>query len=296
MDELLLYHYSTGAGLLGMLKDYTKDTPNIKLWASHYMYMNDPIEYEIGEIICTEIIDKVETELNIPGVCRVINLVNTPDYREALNAYKQTYIGQSISPYLISLSKSCDSLHMWDMYASNGNGIAIVFNRLKLLESNVHLKDCIYYQKDDKNVIAKIEHDIRELYQELHQEYPLTSEIIAATNKGDYNLLCPRIHYIYTLICLFIGIRIKAKAYAIENEVRITPLKHGNTKILFRDRKGIIIPYIEYPIPFSSIEGIIVGPTADFVRVRESILIFLNSKGIEWDINKIIKSQVPYRI
>lgn len=295
MNELL-YHYATGAGLLGMLKDYTKNTPNMNLWASHYMYMNDPIEYEIGEKICIEIIDKIENELNTPEICRVKNLVNTPDYRKAINSYKRTFTGQALSPYLISLSKSCDSLHMWDMYASNGNGIAIAFDRLKLLESNVHLKDCIYYQKGDENVTAKIEHEIRKIYHELRQESPSTSEIIAATNKGDNNLLYSRIHYIYTLICLFIGIRVKAKAYDLENEVRITPRKQEDTKILFRDRKGIIIPYIEYPIPFSCVENIIIGPTADFIRVRESILIFLNSKGIEWDTDRIIKSSVPYRI
>ena len=294
MNELL-YHYATGAGLLGMLKDYTKDTANIKLWASHYMYMNDPIEYEIGERICTEIINKIETELNIPEIYRVKNLVETPEYCNAINSYKRTSTGQSISPYLISLSRSCDSLHMWDMYASNGNGIAIAFDRIKLLESNVHLKDCIYYQEGDGNILAKIEKDIREIYQELNMESPLIPKIIAASNKGDNNLLYSRIHYIHTLICLFIGIRIKAKAYDLENEVRITPRKQEDTKILFRDRKGIIIPYIEYPIPFNCVENIIIGPTADFIRVRESILIFLNSKGIEWDTDKIIKSSVPYR-
>lgn len=295
MNELL-YHYATGTGLLGMLKDYTNDTPNMKLRASHYMYMNDPIEYEIGERICTEMIDMIENELNIPQTYRVKKLVSTPDYRKVLNAYKRTSIGQSISPYLISLSRSCDSLHMWDMYASNGNGIAIAFNRLKLQESKVHLKDCIYYQEGDYNAITEIEHDIRELYKELHQESPLTTEIVAASNKGDNNLLYSRIHYIHTLICLFIGIRIKAKAYDLENEVRITPRKQEDTKILFRDRNGIIIPYIEYPIPFSCVENIIIGPTADFIRVRESILIFLNSKGIEWNADKIIRSKVPYKI
>ena len=31
-------------------------------------------------------------------------------------------------------------------------------------------------------------------------------------------------------------------------------------------------------------------------RVKESVLILLSSKGIEWDDNRILKSEVPYRL
>ena len=32
-----LYHYTTGAGLIGMLKDYSAENPNLMMWATHYM-------------------------------------------------------------------------------------------------------------------------------------------------------------------------------------------------------------------------------------------------------------------
>lgn len=291
----LLYHYATGAGLLGMLKDYTKDEPNIKLWASHYMYMNDPQEYEIGKKICTDIIDQIETELDIPENCRIKPFVESAGYRKALNEHLRTSNGQLICPYLISLSRAYDSLHMWDMYASNGNGLALGFNRLKLLEAHILPKECFYCDEDDIELMSKIKLDIRNLYIECSKEHPL-QPIHKAINEGLYMPLYSRIHYIYTIICGHIGIRIKDGAYKLEKEVRITINSKDTSKILFRDRKGIIIPYIEYPIPFTCVENIVVGPTADFDRVRESILIFLNSKGIEWDSDKIIKSKVPYRI
>lgn len=45
-----LYHYTTGAGLLGMLKDYDAEkNPNLTIWATHYAYMNDPTEFEFGK-------------------------------------------------------------------------------------------------------------------------------------------------------------------------------------------------------------------------------------------------------
>ena len=297
MNELL-YHYATGAGLLGMLKDYTKDTPNIKLWASHYMYMNDPSEYKIGEQLCTEIIDRIESDLKIPYEYRTKPFVNTPEYINAVKSYRRTIDGQSICSYLISMSRAFDSIHMWNMYASNGNGLALGFNKLKLLEAQILPMDCHYFDNNsqhNKELIDKLEPDVKELYLELDQEHPLYA-IQESMKNGNNSLLYLRLHTIHTLICVFIGIRIKDMAYELENEVRITtPHKPEEPAILFRERNGIIIPYIEYPIPFNCVENIIVGPTADFIRVRESILIFLNSKGIEWDTDKIIKSSVPYR-
>lgn len=234
MNELL-YHYATGAGLLGMLKDYTKDEPNIKLWASHYMYMNDPQEYEMGKRICTDIINKVEIDLGISDEYRIKKIVESPFYCSLIGDYFRTSQGQLISPYLISLSSAFDSLHMWDMYASNGNGLALGFNRVKLLENNVHLKDCIYYKEDDERIESQLKDEIRDIYNELNKENPLTSSIQESMKNGEYVPLYLRIHYIYTLICLLIGIRIKSEAYDLEKEVRITPRAKDVAKILFRD-------------------------------------------------------------
>ncbi|MBD5220450.1 MAG: DUF2971 domain-containing protein [Bacteroidales bacterium] len=295
----LLYHYATGAGLLGMLKDYTKEKPNIKLWASHYMYMNDPQEFKIGQKICTEIIDMIESELRIPKKYRVKTLIDNPIYQTTYNTYIRTTDGQSICPYIISLSGINDSLHMWDMYAAKGNGIVIGFNNSKLLRANILAKDCFYCDINDQtstsDLIAKIKPYISSLYKSCAKEFPLKK--IKEDIKNGFDIpLYQRIHYIHTVICGHIGIRIKNKAYQLEEESRITINRKDTFEILFRDRNGIIIPYTEYSIPFDCVEKIVIGPTADFERVRESILIFLNSKNIEWDIENIIKSKVPYRL
>lgn len=297
MDEII-YHYTTGAGLLGMIKDYTKDEPDVKLWASHYMYMNDPNEYTIGERLCTDIINRIETALKIPDAYRTNLFVNTTDYRNALKSYRKTLDGQSICPYIVSLSREYDSLPMWNMYASNGNGIALGFNRLKLLGAQILPMDCYYVDSNDpsnQEYISQLETEIKELYLELDREYPVHI-IQECINDDDNTLLYNRLHSIHALICVSIGIRIKDIAYRLENEVRITtPHRPEAPKILFRERNGIIIPYVEYPISFDCVENIVVGPTADFIRVRESISILLDSKGIKWEDDRIIKSKVPYR-
>lgn len=296
-----LYHYTDGSGLLGMLNNYSNENPNLTMWATHYMYMNDPSEYEFGKEIITSQIDIIESELGIPDEYRIKKFVEREDYRKELNKYCRTAEGQALCPYIISFSRSRDSLHMWDMYASKGNGLAIVFDELKFSESIIsreqkyqtNLKDCVYHD-EEVSELSHLKQNIKELYLELEKDRPLALAIDSAKD-GKLSPLYSRVHYFYMLISGFLGIRIKDNAYNLENEVRIS-LNKLDYKILFRTRNGIIIPYIEYPIHFSCVENIIVGPTADFNRVNESILILLNSKGIEWDSDRILKSKIPYRV
>ena len=279
-----LYHYTTGAGLLGMLKDYSVDNPNLTMRATHYMYMNDPKEYIYGQEICLDIIDEIEEGLGINEDDRIKKIVTSADYQKAFRDVSRRIRGHI--PYLISLSYAKDSLHMWSMYA-NGNGIAIRFNEEKL--SNItNLKECIYYKNSDELVYNRIKQDIRRLYEELNSD----------EEKGEIRI--QQAVDISTIICYVIGTRIKHNAYNIEQEVRITPRINNQVPIKeqerFRDKDGLIIPFIEFKIPFDIVESIMVGPTADFNRVKESILLLLSNKEILWDEDRIIKSKVPYRL
>ena len=292
-------HYTTTSGLLGMFKDNTDEQAKIKLWATHYLYMNDPEEFKLGTKLCTEIIDQIESELCIPMELRVKNFVESTPYIEALSDYRRTSVGQTICPYIISFSKAYDSLHMWDMYASHGNGLALVFNYQKLLEAKLLAADCFYCNPVCDNVISclsnKYKDAILEIYKDVDEEFPI-DVVKGSIEHGDYGSYYNRIHTIHTLVSGHIGIRIKNHSYSIEDEARIIVRKNDDTKLLFRDRKGVLLPYIESPIPFDCVEHILVGPTADFYRVRESILIFLDHKGVKnWNKNKIIQSMVPYR-
>lgn len=273
-----LYHYTTGAGLLGMMKDYSNKNPYLTMWATHYMFLNDPTEYIYGETICLDIIDEIENELGVNENDRIKKIIILDEYQKAIKEVRRT--DNYISPFLISLSRANDSLHMWDMYASKGNGIAINFSEERLTKSYIHLKECNYHAKE--NIDTKLL--IKGYYKELSTQ---------AESGADFMEKTKRAHYIFSLISLFLGIRIKHEAYEMEQEVRITPTEKET--ILFRERNGLIIPYIEAKIPFNCVENIVVGPTADFNRVCESILLLLNSRGIKWDENKILRSNVPYR-
>lgn len=283
-----LYHYTTGAGLLGMLKDYSVENPNLTMWATHHMYMNDPIEYIYGRNICLDIIDEIENDLNINENNKIKRIVITKEYQDALRIMLRTPEVHSLCPYITSFSYAEDSLHMWNMYATNGNGLAIKFNTDKLVLSRLLLKDCVYLPNQDIEVQTQLKQEIKKLYLELSADRQYE------TTFSSIHPLLTKEHYIFTLICLHFGVRIKNSAYNMEVESRKTIISKGRT-VLFRERNGIIIPYLEDLIPFDCVDGIIVGPTADFNRVRESILLLMNNRGIIWDEDKILKSNVPYR-
>lgn len=133
----LIYHYTTGGALLGMFKDYdAKSNPNLTMWATHYMYMNDPSEVVLGDKIYKSAISDIEEKLNIPQNQRIGEIINGTAFGEMqsyLNRLTMSLPQQvcETNPFIVSFSEERDSLQMWNIYATNGNGIALVFDRKK---------------------------------------------------------------------------------------------------------------------------------------------------------------------
>ena len=152
----ILYHYTTASALLGMLKDYTVENPNLSMWATHYMFMNDRYEYEIGCDYCRNLIKKVEDELNIEnrisdnfGECNFETII-----RETQREYAtETDVFSINNPYIISFSENKDGLNMWNMYAQNGNGISIGFDEELLRRNSIAADKCRYNLIIDKEAI-----------------------------------------------------------------------------------------------------------------------------------------------
>lgn len=290
-----LYHYTTGAGLLGMLKDYSADNPNLTMRATHYMYMNDPQEYIYGEKICKSVITEFENSSNIDNDKKISLILHSPELEE-IRMQEMRHFGAKAkkiainTPYLISFSKKADTLYMWRMYAKNGNGLALQFDEEELKKcDNATLKECLYYEEPAKSLIDIC---IQEIYKKQVEFIDNNPQYFQSTNPAFYKLT--RAHVIASTVFMEIGAFIKHSAYKEEFESRLIVKSADN--ILFREKEGILFPFVEKRIPIEYIKSITIGPTADFNRVRESILLLLNSKGIKWTEDKIIKSNVPYRV
>ena len=292
MKKELLYHYTTGSALLGMLKDYDKENDNLNLtmWATHYKYMNDPTEFRGGVKWCKQAIIKIEKQLNIPLKKRIGSIINRKNF--------ESYKNDNESPFVISFSRAKDSLHMWNMYAQNGNGIALRFDKKKLTNwvtnkighCNIYdIHDCIYSSKALSQEQIESIKEVYPFYLDInYDKIGLKKLGISLDQTNDVHAYATM-----TLIYILNAYPIKHEAYKEEKECRI--IMYPTSEKKFRDKDGLIVPYIEQQIPFDCLDSIMVGPTADFERVRESILLFLESKGIKWEEDKIKKSKVPYR-
>ena len=271
------YHFTSCAGLYGMLQGYSKNNPNLTMWATHSSFMNDPTEYEHGKEMCLRVFESYEKKLGT--------------YKTDISIFKmgRKQISDFMTkeaPFLISLSGNIESAAMWSMYSSNGSGIALKFDvatlqKYALLKDNDSIEPtgCIYC-KSASDILKKHGKYIEVLYGALRE---------SLGNNNDT---------IHDMLLFDIASQIKHSSYQYEDEHRIIVNK-GNHKVLFRERGGVIIPYIEVKIPIDALKGIIVGPTANFEYVKKSIEMFIDS--LDWDplmqplsIN-IKKSEVPYR-
>lgn len=310
-----LYHYTTAAGLLGMLKDYNINNRDLTIRATHCNYLNDKSEFFWGIKLCCNAIYEYEKQNPIPEEKRLSKYIKNP-YDESTTElfwFYSAYINNIDYgfPYLISFSRAKDSLPMWGMYAKQGNGIALVFDEDKL-EANFSkdkCQDCIYCQDDETAPVMGI---IKEEY----EEYLST----ISNKKNDLSNWCTalaeiRLHNMYRKI----GSYAKHKSFEYEKEFRIVVSNPPSVSyiqenelstmescsnitsdklsdnILFREKEGMIIPYVEQKISIDYLKGIIIGSTTDFNRQKEALRIFMRSKHIDTSHIEITKSKVPYR-
>lgn len=313
-----LYHYTTVAGFLGMLEvtgskkdSKSEPTTDLTMRATHCNYMNDRSEFDFGVNLCRKAICEYENEHGIPEELSLGQYMDDKSYDSDRFTFlfNSAYADKSEYgyPYLISFSHVKDSIPMWGMYAANGGGIALVFDRdeLEAQFRDTKYRDCLYCNEGDTSLIMQ---DINDKYKGLKKPNDDIDAELAETFKkaGAF----ARIQRIYRAIGPFV----KHKAFEYEQEFRIIVSKpnpihyvfgtkcdtfgdelisNKSDNILFREKEGMIIPYVEQQIPLRCLKEIIIGPTADFERLKDAITVFLLNRDIK--IVEITRSEVPYR-
>lgn len=278
-----LYHYTSCEGLFGMLREYDKDAnPNLTMWATNVLFMNDASEYQFGKNICKDLVMHYEADEQIDnGFAYVYNTLDTIVAQNDMQ-----------TPYIISLSKREENAAIWSMYSNNGRGIAIAFDSERLdgyiNKSNTFLEECWYCTTaDDLLSNKKIKQYIAELYKSCFATPHSGSLPPNMDPKSFYDI-------VYAVkFQLEVSTKIKHASFDYESEVRLTRL--GTDKPQFRVKGGVIVPYKEVLIPIEAISSIIIGPTADREYVQKSLKIFLKTKGLDELAENIKQSLVPYR-
>lgn len=270
----IIYQYTNIDALFNgiIVKEPQKGGTEICLWASNYLYMNDPSEIATGQEYVNKILKEYFVEDD--GDKDIQDKMDDLDY------------------YITSFSMTSDSLPMWGMYGKNGSGIALGFDRAIIEKTNPSLYRCTYLDQDLKDKVKSF--CVKVKGEKITQKALSVVLIIALfamllnkdkkQNEEFLNAFMP---------FLLFMIYAKAPAYKYEDEVRLLIHSDKDSVIKFRTQNNLIVPYIENYFPKEALKIVLVGPTNDMKRTVKSIDRYLKHKGFN-DV-QIIKSEVPYR-
>lgn len=289
----LIFHYTTVDALIGMTSNMSNSNRNLTMWATDILCMNDPQERNVGVNLMDSFIEEIEEELEIPIDYRISVLrSNQQCYSNLLTKMPKEFTFSDYNAYITSFSKYGDSLPMWSMYAKNGNGVSLGFDRKPLENEHsnniFYMGEVFYDNLPDKEIKALLKDFYKYSYSILKSCLPLLESVL---NSNMINEMISIVSY--ELYSLIIASFIKHHSYEYEGEIRLCCVNNQSMK--FRSSNGFIVPYIEYKIPIDFLRKIIIGPTLDYDRIINPLLKLFHSRGIDITKIEIEKSNVPYR-
>ncbi|WP_026462961.1 DUF2971 domain-containing protein [Adhaeribacter aquaticus] len=299
-----LYHYTSQAGLLGIVK-YKK------LWFTNIHYMNDSSEYTCS-------LELIEAALK-------------KYYNLGEEFYKLFPDGKESEPiFSFSLSEAGDLLSQWRGYCPNGGYSIALFDQYNLNQINSMMKECHLYIGKCLYKPEQIEDFVmNKIVQSTPEE--VANSIKRFSQENDtYNLKQSLYETILDNIVKYAPL-IKNEAFEGEQEWRIVanhaeprklprrfiknieavasttsitlswtnaeeyiPFEAVKESLKFREGKSFLIPYLEIPLAQGdysiNISEIIIGPTPHKELSRDACGLLLNI-----DLNNIIPSKIPYR-
>lgn len=253
-EEALLYYYTDIDALLnGIIVKDPKENKEICLWATRCTHLNDKNEL-------------------MEGIEQMKKIVKYRIFKKLNETVKKSHT--------ISFSRQRDSLPMWSMYGRNGTGVMLSFDVEVLADKYFNrLQPCIYVGTEyDDNVFENI----------CKMEWG--DDFNSADDKmKSFVFICMALQYIMLR---------KNRTFEYEDECRIIGIgcSHYRTEkdreVLFRNKNGIIVPYIEEFFPKEALREVMLGPNTDPELSKATLEEFLNSRGFNVDVKM---SKVPYR-
>ena len=279
---------------------------------SDVRFLNDSTEF-------VEIIPLIKSVLSEKGyTSKFKKLILESTQMKELKEYRQSYVRVSkdthqyekkvYRTYTCSFSTEKDSLSMWNYYASDGDGVNILFDHSwnmfegsKKTEVNVseelkngiiiHRGLVVYKDDDKKKCLRELLNRLQDLYREVENSIEEYKERILFAFK----------HSVNNMRCFF-----KNKNFECENEYRIV-LNIPEELLMPRDcnddivgkgqfkRGNILVPYIDYKFKKESIKQITLNP---YINEKNSMF-KLSVEEVLWNSQmtnvKIIDSKIPIR-
>lgn len=239
----ILYHYTTQAGLLGILGSDS-------LWATKIHYLNDSSEYQLAFELAIDVLRKLQqgersTRKRTKIKCLLENL------REI----------EHMNVCVCSFSAHGDLLSQWRAYAGETAGYSIGFHvehlKERAKEQGYSLVRCVYNEGEQRELIeqvvtAALDQDFNTRRSRVDPTRPRT--IIVLPTGGDF---AKRFAQLAPLI--------KSSAFYEEAEWRLVSDTGVDVRTMcFRPGKSMLVPYVPFTLGAkkgSYLEGVTVGPT-----------------------------------
>lgn len=269
-----LYHYTDGNALQNILEKKV-------FWITKSNFLNDPSELSYIDEIMEDANEKLRKEITKKHNLDAIKDLASNEILESMNIFQtykvvknDMYRDVLDNVYILSLTSNQDSLTLWSNY-SNLEGYNLGLDSTKLfsiLDSNkikyIHGK-VVYDKEDQLSIILK-------LHNENIEPRMLVSKLA-----------------LYS--CFF-----KNPLYKAEEEYRILFFITDKDQIKFRNRDGIIIPYVEMPIETKisknlPLQNVMIGPKNKYDIAEHGINYLLKHLNYNLDEIKVNRSKIPLR-
>ena len=309
-ENKLLYHYTGINGFMGIME-------NRELWATNSKYLNDKMECRQGLKDSINVIEELWDGNHLRNSVYPILLWNK--IQDILKYKNDSNI------YSISFCQESDLLSQWRGYGRRG-GVAIGFDfsgyqtekEGQSVRAPFSFLDRGYYEsvgretreKDDfsaengevminlHNVLYDVETHKEMLADLINIGYDHMKLDMSQNADRDLTelvqVISESIEYVLPII--------KNNGFREGKEVRYIWRDDGSRKIYFREKKGMIVPYIRCMIRDCDckeldrfpVKEIIVGPQANQREVMDSVKFFLQHSGYEYLVDQVRASEIPY--
>lgn len=271
-----LYHYTTAAGLYGILNQKDSKSDTIQLRLSNIVQMNDETEYQNGVRLFEEFLNGADVQ-NVPNL-EVMKQSFSEMHENGLHGVPDAkdYI------YTMSFSEVPDDLGQWRGYTMPGNGYCIAFNKAKIIEYlGVYRRKCC---------LAKCLYAIDEKSKWF--DWAVKNFNVLVPTASFYGYLDDKLS-LPTKVKIFLS-TMKDGCFANEHEWRLICPTVDISDVTCHEYNGTIKSYFYMDFPVDVIEWISVGPDVKVENRKQALRIFLKKMHLDEKI-PIRESGIPFR-
>ncbi len=283
-----LYHYTTPAGLVGIVK-------NQQLWASNVEFLNDTSEPSHAFHVIETAFDGVKKTADVSDKVKEL-LDSFWNWTTSDRAVHGPHL------YVFCFCEHGDLLSQWRSYGVRGSGCAIGF-AAQALQSLLRVEEGQYLIKteyEEGRQFEEAQSVLREIIAFVSSVERKVGPLGSAAYSDHLNLYLNKVRTALHSEVIRLCAKFKSPAFREEREWRILqflPPRTDHLDVKFRATESRIVPYVE--LEFSAdenrlpIDRVVVGPTMGPGAFHNSVRVLFDA--CRYDNVEVIDSVVPFR-